>query len=809
MLNCVWGNAQALIHHYEFDGTYSDEFGGSDMIPYGGTLTATEYIFDAGEGLSVIDVIDANNYSIELRFTPTYTSSWRKILDFNNREWDEGLYIFDGYLEFYLEEIGESVVFTEGIPVTVLLTRDGSTNEVRGYVDGVEQFVFTDEYPYATFTGPDNILYIFMDDFDYPGEDQAGSLDYVKIYDGPVTTASVSIEVSENPVCEGINAIFTATPIVSSSGTYTLTYQWTVNGIDQGTNSSTFTYTPVNEDYVTCELTIDHGFIVSAISDPINMTVNPNLPVSVIIASSSTEVCAGEPVTLTATPTNEGSTPSYQWFVNGVEQSETNPEFTYSPENLDAVTCMLTSSESCVTGNPATSESLTLTVNPLPVASITASDANDFCNGVTLTAHSSTSEYLYEWSTGETDPSIFLSIDQDVPGDYSVIVTDLNGCLSASPAVYTYAPEDLGSSYTIIGLTKCLVGPRNHVINGSVGLKAEAGVARFKVRSTVNGEGSFVKADNIFAHPKALIDSPIYDPANPSLPDMEYNTTTGTFTNLKVPSGTTATIDEEYLNLDIKQNCTVIINGSIYGNVRIGRGCSVTFTSPDIYLINLSIKNTSASSPSEILFSGDTHLKVRLNVIIDSYCTINAASYNVVFYIGEDTESVNGLFQIRDEGNVFNASIYVPHGEIRTVPTAGLTDHSFITGRFIADDFHSEGAFITWNWRDCESTLAPTMPASGPGLANGDPARLTADNRFSVYPVPNEGRFTVSINDPLEQSFTIKVYNTIGLLVYEARDVIGSGSTERTVDLGSVTPGIYLVVFQSREEHVVRKIVIN
>jgi hypothetical protein len=90
--------------------------------------------------------------------------------------------------------------------------------------------------------------------------------------------------------------------------------------------------------------------------------------VSVSIAASANPVEAGTPVTFTATPVNGGSEPFYQWKVNANNvNNANNAAFTYIPEDGDVVSCILTSSANCVTGNPATSNLITMTVNSVPV----------------------------------------------------------------------------------------------------------------------------------------------------------------------------------------------------------------------------------------------------------------------------------------------------------------------------------------------------------------------------------------------------------------------------------------------------------
>ena len=202
----------------------------------------------------------------------------------------------------------------------------------------------------------------------------------------PGDSAKVSITASTNNVCAGTSVTYTASP---TNGGATPVYQWQVNGVNSGTNSNTFTYAPANNDIVTCVLTSSILVCISnnpATSNAITMTVNPLLPVSISVAASQNPVCAGNSVTFTATPVNEGALPMYQWKVNGVNAGTNNSSYTYNPANGDLVSCILTSSIPCPLNNPITSNTLSMTVNPnLPVSVTIVASANPFCQGSSVT----------------------------------------------------------------------------------------------------------------------------------------------------------------------------------------------------------------------------------------------------------------------------------------------------------------------------------------------------------------------------------------------------------------------------------------
>jgi hypothetical protein len=96
------------------------------------------------------------------------------------------------------------------------------------------------------------------------------------------------------------------------------------------------------------------------------LTVNPTYTPSVSITTSAASVCIGTGVTFTATPTNGGSTPAYQWYLNA-NPVGTNTS-TYTNASLadgDVVYVVMTANNTCQTTALATSNSLTTTVTPL------------------------------------------------------------------------------------------------------------------------------------------------------------------------------------------------------------------------------------------------------------------------------------------------------------------------------------------------------------------------------------------------------------------------------------------------------------
>jgi hypothetical protein len=181
-----------------------------------------------------------------------------------------------------------------------------------------------------------------------------------------VTTAAVSAITSTtatgggNVTGDGGAAVITKGVCWSTSSNPTLANSKTVNGNGLGSFSSSMTgLVPNTTYYVRAYATNSAGTGYGA-NVSFKTLCSSNLAVTVAISASANPFCENSPVTFTATPVNGGTIPTYQWKVNGANSGPNSPVFTYTPIEGDVIQCVLTSSQSCVTGNPATSNSITM-----------------------------------------------------------------------------------------------------------------------------------------------------------------------------------------------------------------------------------------------------------------------------------------------------------------------------------------------------------------------------------------------------------------------------------------------------------------
>jgi PKD repeat protein len=244
---------------------------------------------------------------------------------------------------------------------------------------------------------------------------------------------SLTITSNSATFCAGSTAVFSPSPVNGGSAP---SYQWKVNGVVVSSNSS-YSSTSLNTgDVVTCVMVSNSSCASpsTATSNSVIVSISPMVTPSIQVVNNSVNnsICQGEPVIFSSTVANEGNSPTYDWLVNGISQGASTPQFqALSIVNNDVVSCVLTSSESCVTTSYSSSNSTTMMVNPSPNFGLSSN--SPICTGNDVNLSSTTLVgATYAW----TGPDGFTSVSQNpvlsaatlsMAGSYSLIVT-MNGC---------------------------------------------------------------------------------------------------------------------------------------------------------------------------------------------------------------------------------------------------------------------------------------------------------------------------------------------------------------------------------------------
>jgi hypothetical protein len=271
----------------------------------------------------------------------------------------------------------------------------------------------------------------------------------VQVFNGTcLSAASAGTTVQVNPL--------PATPTITASGPVSFcaggsvtlsasggsTYLWS-NG---ATTASIIVNTPGNYS-----VQVSNGTCTSLTSAAVTVQVHPLPTAPTITASGPLSFCTGGFVTLTAS-----SASSYLWSTGATTQSITvNTAGNYSVQ---------VSNGTCT--SPAAV--VAVVVNALPATpSITAGGSTTICPGgsVTLTSSAGSS---YLWSTGATTQSITVSS----AGNYSVQITNAQGCISAPSASTTVQVASTPATPTVTA-----GGPLSFCQGGSVTLTASSASA--------------------------------------------------------------------------------------------------------------------------------------------------------------------------------------------------------------------------------------------------------------------------------------------------------------------------------------------
>jgi hypothetical protein len=334
---------------------------------------------------------------------------------------------------------GEEVTFT-AIPV------NGGDNPVYEWkVNGNSTGITTGIFTTSSLINGDIISCQVTSSIGCSVNNPASSND-ISIAVNEVLPVSVSIEASQNPSCDGQDVTFTAIPV---NGGENPVYQWRVNGIFVGDNTSTYTTSVlINNDEVVCVVTSSLECVSGSpsASNSITMAVNPSLVPEISIEPSVINVCEGTEIIFTSTTVNPGDTPVFNWKVNGEETGVNTATYTTtSLHNGDLVECGMISSAPCAI-NPAVSNTVTMMLDPLPdVPSVAAGPVTVDLNSVTqsdYTAQEVMYSLTYQWEISPESAGIIegdnitgtVTWNPDFTGPVEITVKGVNPCGISDPS---------------------------------------------------------------------------------------------------------------------------------------------------------------------------------------------------------------------------------------------------------------------------------------------------------------------------------------------------------------------------------------
>jgi gliding motility-associated-like protein len=580
-------------------------------------------------------------------------------------------------------------------------------------------------------------------------------------FQGP--TAIINDSDADDQLCPGDPITFTDVSTPPPSGSL-VTWTWNFGvgaspATFSGQNPPAVTYSSIGTKTISLTVTSDRGCFVTATKVITVATVPP----TVSIAASQNPICAGTNVTFTATPTNSGASPTYQWYLNNIAVG-TNSN-TYSNAGLntnDQIKVQVTSNSACNSGQQATSNIITMTINAPVPANVTITGITSVCQGIstTLTANPTNggASPTYQWFVNSnpvgTNSNTYSSTFTN--GDIvTVRLTSNFGCVSNNPVTSANFPitvkpnpiVSVNSPSICNGQTASLTASGATTYSWTGGLSANATpstpilttTTTYTVTGTTNGcTGTAVSTVTVKPKPTITVNSPsicrgqtanltasgassyswtggLTSTSNPTTPIL---TTTTTYTVTGTLNGCTGTAA---LTVTVKPNPTVSVNSPSVCN---GQTASLTATGATTYSWTGGL--TAISNPTTPILTTTT-------------------TYTVTGTTNGCTGTAVSTVTVKPNPIVSVNSPSICNGQTASLTASGATTYSW-TGGLSSNATPSTPILtttttytVTGTTNGCTGTAVsavtvkpkPTISVNSPSICSGQTANLTASGASS------------------------------------------------------------------------------
>lgn len=511
--------------------------------------------------------------------------------------------------------------------------------------------------------------------------------------------------------------------------------------------------------------------------------ITPAGPVaSVTITSSDADntICSGTSVTFTATPTNGGSSPTYQWYVNGTPVGSGGTTYTTSTlTNGQVVSCVMTSNLSGVVGSPATSNSITMTVSNPPTTAAAGTDQT-VC-GLTATLAGNTATVgTGAWSkisgpgtctfSASTSPTSNVTVS--AAGTYVLQWTISNNPCTASTDQVTITFNTIPSPPT--------AGSNSPVCAGSTILLTA---------STVSG------ATYSWTGPSGFTSS-LEDPSRPSATAAmagTYNVTVTVGGCTSTQASTTVTI-------------TTPVTPAV--SIAITTGSNPSCTSSPVTFT--ATPTNGGTTPTYQWFVNGTPSGTGTTFSSSTLATSDVVTCTM-------TSGLTCVTAATANSNAITMTV----NPVPSTPTISQVGASLVSSSTTGNQWYLDGVLIPGA---TSQTYTPTANgvytvvvtsggcSSTPSAGNTYTLSLSDINNvfgFNIYPNPNNGVFTIHFNSVSGEVYTFKLFNAAGQLVY-SEDFNGNGSQiDKVIQVKDLQTGNYMLKLVSGNSEVTKKMIIH
>ncbi len=617
---------------------------------------------------------------------------------------------------------------------------------------------------------------------------------------GSSVTPAVSIAITNggNPSCTGQSVTFTASP---TNGGTSPAYQWKLNGTSVGSNSPTYAIASLsNNDIVTCVLVSNNSCAnpTTATSNAITMTISSSVAptVTVAITSGSNPTCSGQSVTFTASSTNGGTTPSYQWKKNGSNVGSNSSAYpTASISNGDIITCVMTSNSSCASPTTVTSNAITMTTggSTTPAVSVAlTSGSNPTCSGqsviITASPTNGGTTPTYQWKLNGanvgTNSATYTGTSFANGDVITCVMTSSSSC--ASPATATSNSISIAVSSSVVPdiTTAITVGSNPTCAGQQITFSAtptnggSTPSYQWKLNGTNVGSDSVSYTNVSFA--------------NGDIVTCEMTSSSACASPASVTAtGTTMVIDSA--------SPAVV---SITGVTTICSGASLILTANP---------SNGGSSPSYQWKVNGVFVGTGDQIYTDS-SPGNGDVITCVMY--SNSSCANPLVAI---SNLVTITVNPPPP---TAPTISQNDNVLTSSSASGNQWFYNGTAIAGatdqTYVATQNGSYQVIVSNGCSFASSDPVSVTTagidvetnSNDLLIYPNPNNGNFIVSFSSAEKAHYKIEVISVIGQVVFKEDLSDFSGTYSKQLSLTEFGKGIYAISILNSKKGILKKIIV-